>query len=156
MEYLITLEGRKDQENMRAENPGLDGERGVNVDDLLEESQEREENQAKITLEDPHGQETGGVEDPDPGGRSGEEIQELHAPQPRHQKPDRKTTKIGSGRTRSQGRNPTYKRQGMKSTDTVLTQKPRQKSAVHTHKRQGTKKEIVPTLSGTQPCGTRK
>ena len=74
MEYVITLEGREDQENMRAENPGLDGERGVNVDDLLEE---------------PHGQETGGVEDLDPGGRSGEDIQKLQAPQPRHRKPDR-------------------------------------------------------------------
>ena len=43
--------------------------------------------QAVITLEEPHGQETGRVEDSDLGERPGEEIQELHAPNPRHQNP---------------------------------------------------------------------
>ena len=79
LEYEITMEGRESQEDRRTESPRMDGKRGVNLDNLLEESQEREENQAKITLEEPHSQETGSVEDPDPGDRSGEEVQELHA-----------------------------------------------------------------------------
>ena len=69
-------------ERETAEIPGPDGERGVNMDDLLEESQEREENQAEITLEEPHSQETGRVNGPDTGERLSEEVQELHAYQP--------------------------------------------------------------------------
>ena len=63
----------------------------------------------------------------------------------------------------------------MKSTDIRITQKPRKESAGHIHKRQGTKdmrkisqetpekgrrtprpKELVPTLTGTQPNKRRK
>ena len=51
IEYEITLEGQESQEDRRAESPRLDDEREVNVDDFLEESQEREENQVDITLE---------------------------------------------------------------------------------------------------------
>ena len=52
------------------------------MDDVLKDSQEKEETQAAITLEELHGQEARRVEDPDVGGRPGGEIQELHAPKP--------------------------------------------------------------------------
>ena len=79
LEYKITIEGRESQEDKRAQNQGLDGERGVNMDDPLDKSQEMEENQAKITLAEANSQETKRFEDPDPGERSGKEVQELHA-----------------------------------------------------------------------------
>ena len=82
LEYVIPLEGLDYQEDTRAENPVPDGKGGVNMDDLQMDSQENEKTQAVITLEEPHGQEARRVEDPDRRERQGENIQELHAPQP--------------------------------------------------------------------------
>ena len=65
------------------------------MDDLLEESQEREENQAKITLEEPHGQETGRVENPDRERGLAKRSKSSTPPNPRRQKPDLKSTEIG-------------------------------------------------------------
>ena len=81
-EYVSTLEGLNYIEDMRAENLGPDSEEGENMDNILEDSQEKEETQAAITLKEPHGQEARRVEDPDRRGRPGGEIKELHAPQP--------------------------------------------------------------------------
>ena len=81
--YDIPMNGLEDQEDIRAENPGPDGKGGINMDNLLEESQEKEETQAVISWEIPHSQ------DPDLEERSGEETQELHAhkpPPPEYQK----------------------------------------------------------------------
>ena len=52
------------------------------MDDLLEDSQEKEETQAAITLEEPHDHEARRVEDPYLGGRLVGEIQEPYAPKP--------------------------------------------------------------------------
>ena len=95
--------------------------------------------QAVITLEELHCQETGRVEDSDLGERPGEEIQELHAPNPRHQNPCGRGTGIGDGRRQSQGGNPTAQMQEVRNTGTSWSQKQRKESAGHIVKRQGTK-----------------
>ena len=98
---------------------------GVNLHDLLEESQEREENQAKITLEEPHRQKQEGSKTQTQERGRAKRSKSSMPTNPRHQKPDLKNTEIGAGRMQSRGRNPTDKRQEMRSTDIPITQKPR-------------------------------
>ena len=69
--YVIPVGGLEYQEDIRAENVGTNGEGEIDVDNLLEESMETKETQGKISREDPDLEEG-----------SGEEIQELRAPEP--------------------------------------------------------------------------